>query len=156
MQPNHQQITFWLGSYIHRMPYIVGIQDANTYSIINHQSGVHCIVYGSEGADSRIRTPQGSGHQRDYVQFKPPIMHCKAFEDNTGALEMTKLPKIHSRTKHLNINYHHFQEIDIVAITSENQMADMLTKLLSNVAFLHFGQSLLWIVNSLPVAQVRE
>ena len=26
--------------------------------------------------------------------FKPATIHCKAFEDNSGALEMVKLPKI--------------------------------------------------------------
>ena len=62
------------------------------------------------------------------VKFNPPIMHCNAFEDNSGALEMTKLLKICLGTKHLNINNHHFWEdaergeIDIVAIALENQI----------------------------------
>ena len=28
------------------------------------------------------------------IKFQPPIVHCKAFEDNSGALEMAKLPEI--------------------------------------------------------------
>ena len=28
------------------------------------------------------------------IKFQHPIIHCKAFEDNSGALEMAKLPKI--------------------------------------------------------------
>ena len=30
------------------------------------------------------------------IKFQPPIIHCKAFEDNSGSLEMAKLPKIWS------------------------------------------------------------
>jgi hypothetical protein len=40
-----------------------------------------------------------------------PKVHCKAFEDNSGALEMTKTHKLRPRTKHLNIIYHHFREV---------------------------------------------
>ena len=35
---------------------------------------------------------------------------CHAFEDDSGALEIAKLPKMHPRTKHINICYHHFRE----------------------------------------------
>ena len=28
-----------------------------------------------------------------------PIVYCKAFEDNYGALEITRLPKMHPHTK---------------------------------------------------------
>ena len=38
-----------------------------------------------------------------------PIMHCKLFEDNNGALELAKAPKIRPRTKHISIKYHHFR-----------------------------------------------
>jgi hypothetical protein len=44
-----------------------------------------------------------------YTQHKPRI-YCKAFEDNSGALEMAKTPKMRPRTKHINIKYHHFRE----------------------------------------------
>ena len=39
-----------------------------------------------------------------------PEMFCKAFEDNTGALELATVPKLRSRTKHINLVYHHFRE----------------------------------------------
>ena len=32
----------------------------------------------------------------------PATIHCKAFEDNTGVVEMAKVPKLHPHTKHLN------------------------------------------------------
>jgi hypothetical protein len=37
-------------------------------------------------------------------------VHCKVFEDNEGAIEIAKVPKMRPRTKHLNIKYHHFRE----------------------------------------------
>jgi hypothetical protein len=41
---------------------------------------------------------------------KTPEVHCKAFEDNSGAPEMARTPKMRPRTKHLNIKYQHFCE----------------------------------------------
>eukprot|EP00957_Ditylum_brightwellii_P002070 159188-Ditylum_brightwellii.AAC.1 len=37
-----------------------------------------------------------------------PNVHCKAFKDNTGALELVKAPKMRPHTKHINTVYHHF------------------------------------------------
>jgi Reverse transcriptase (RNA-dependent DNA polymerase) len=39
-----------------------------------------------------------------------PKVHCKLFEDNSGALEMARLPKMRPRTKHLCVKMHHFRE----------------------------------------------
>ena len=37
-----------------------------------------------------------------------PKIHCKVFEDNSGALEMACTPKLCPHTKHINNAYHHF------------------------------------------------
>ena len=62
-------------------------------------------------------------------------VHCKVFEDNSGALEMAKTHKFRPRTKHLNVKLHHFRryvdetkEITIHKIHTKDQPADMLTK----------------------------
>jgi hypothetical protein len=39
-----------------------------------------------------------------------PTVHCKVFEDNSGAFEMVRLPKMRPRTKHVCIKMHHFRE----------------------------------------------
>jgi hypothetical protein len=44
------------------------------------------------------------------VIFIEPYVYCKVFEDNAGALELTRLPKLRPRTKHINVCYHHFRE----------------------------------------------
>ena len=33
------------------------------------------------------------------IQIDPPSVHCKVFEDNSGALELARLPKIRPRTQ---------------------------------------------------------
>ncbi|HUW48576.1 MAG TPA: Ty1/Copia family ribonuclease HI [Patescibacteria group bacterium] len=63
-----------------------------------------------------------------------PKIHCKLFEDNSGALEMAKTHKYRPRTKHLNVKLHHFRdyverkEISIHKIDTLEQLADYLTK----------------------------
>ena len=39
-----------------------------------------------------------------------PKVHCRVFEDNSGAIEIAKVPKRRPRTKHINIKYHHFRD----------------------------------------------
>ena len=63
-----------------------------------------------------------------------PRVYCKAFEDNSGALEIARLPKMRPRTKAINVIYHHFREhvrlgqIQIYPISTDLQRADILTK----------------------------
>ena len=64
-------------------------------------------------------------------------VHCRVFEDNSGALEMAKIHKYRPRTKHLNVKLHHFrdyverQEVSINPIGTAEQPADFLTKALN-------------------------
>ena len=64
-----------------------------------------------------------------------PKIHCKVFEDNEGAIELAKSPKMRPRTKYLNVKYHHFRDlvtrgiVQIYSITTELQQADILTKM---------------------------
>ena len=63
-----------------------------------------------------------------------PKVHCKVFEDNSGAIEMATVHKVRPRTKHLNVRLHHFRsyvdsgQISIHPIRTEDQPADILTK----------------------------
>ena len=72
-------------------------------------------------------------HGFEVLDTKPRV-HCKVFEDNSGALEMARIHKVRPRTKHINVKLHHFRshvdngEISIHPIKSEDQPADMLTK----------------------------
>ncbi len=68
------------------------------------------------------------------VHTATPEVHCKVFEDNSGALEMARTCKFRPRTKHLNCRLHHFRHcvergsMSVHPIASEDQLADMLTK----------------------------
>ncbi len=68
------------------------------------------------------------------IETGPPVVRCKAFEDNSGALELARLPKMRPRTKHINVKYHHFREavalgrVTILHVPTEKQFGDLLTK----------------------------
>jgi hypothetical protein len=72
-----------------------------------------------------------------------PYVYCKVFEDNAGALELARHPKLHPRTKHINFRYHHFCKhvrkglIKIFPINTNDQIADALTKALAQNDFQH-------------------
>jgi hypothetical protein len=61
-------------------------------------------------------------------------VHCRVFEDNSGALEMAQTHKYRPRTKHISTKLHHFRdyvarkEITIHPIDTKQQPADFLTK----------------------------
>jgi hypothetical protein len=66
-----------------------------------------------------------------------PHVYCKVFEDNSGALELARLPKLHWRTKHINVCYHHFREhvrkglMKIFPVDTKDQIAEAFTKALA-------------------------
>jgi hypothetical protein len=70
-----------------------------------------------------------------------PYIYCKVFEDNSGALELARLPKLYPCSKHINVCYHHCREhvrnglIKIFPVRTENQIADALTTALPQNAF---------------------
>jgi hypothetical protein len=76
-----------------------------------------------------------------HVIHTQPHVYCKVFEDNTGALELARLPKLRPRTKHINCVYHHFREhvrqglIKVYPISSEEQISDIQTKALPQNSF---------------------
>ena len=66
---------------------------------------------------------------------------------------MTRTPKLHPRMKHINNAYHHFHEstqpssdstkptIEIVPVSTDEQLGDMLTKPLPALAFIKFRKT---------------
>ena len=94
-------------------------------------------------------TREMADHYIDSHKATPKIM-CKIFKDNSGALEMVHMPKLWPRTKHINHTYHHFckhmqpkkkrekLQIDIVLVSTMEQIGDMLTKPLPEKPFTKF------------------
>ena len=71
----------------------------------------------------------------------PSKIHCTVFQDNSRALELARLPKMHPRTKHINQSFHYSreyverQEIQVQATPTEEQLADILMKPLPENSF---------------------
>ncbi len=75
---------------------------------------------------------------RDYqISCSSTILRC----DNTSAIEITKNPIHHSRTKHIDLRYHFIRDqvnqkvITLEYVPTENQLADLFTKPLSTERF---------------------
>jgi len=74
------------------------------------------------------------------VESKAEV-HCKVFEDNSGAVEIARFHKFRPRTKHLNNRLFHFRTyvdkgvISIHHIDTKQQPADILTKALAEELF---------------------
>ena len=68
------------------------------------------------------------------------------YEDNQGAIELSKNPKFHNRTKH--ISYHFIRErvlskeISVTYCSTDNMLADVMTKGLTRDNFKKFRSSL--------------
>ena len=63
-----------------------------------------------------------------------PIIKCKVFEDNSGALEIASIHKNRPRTKQLNLKLHQFRyyvargDFTTYPISTSDQLVDVLTK----------------------------
>ena len=73
----------------------------------------------------------------------PCQAYSRAFEDNNGALILTTTPWMTPGSKHIAIKYHFFKEhvrhgeIQILKVTSQEQIADCMTKGLEKTLFDH-------------------
>ena len=67
-------------------------------------------------------------------QATHPKVHCRTFEDNSGAIQIATVHKSRPRTKHINVAYHHFRsfinsgDISVHDIDTTMQRADIFTK----------------------------
>jgi hypothetical protein len=70
-----------------------------------------------------------------------PYMYCKVFEDNSGALELARLPKLRPRINHIKVCYNHFCKhvwkglSKIFPIDTKDQIAGTLIKPLAQNDF---------------------
>lgn len=78
-----------------------------------------------------------------------PKVHCRVFEDNSGALEIASVHKWRPRTKHICVKLHHFRSyvtrklVSIHKIATEDQPADIFTKPLAEELFVRHRKWLL-------------
>ena len=66
------------------------------------------------------------------------------YEDNQGAIEVSKNPKFHNQTKHIDISYHFIRErvlskeIPVTYCSTDHMLADVMTKGLTRDNFEKF------------------
>ena len=66
------------------------------------------------------------------------------YEDNQGAIDISKNPKHHDRTKHIDVSHHFVREcvasneVAVVHLPTEYMTADILTKGLGAVKYRRF------------------
>jgi hypothetical protein len=86
--------------------------------------------------------------------FAPAKVHCKAFEGNSGALEMAQTPKLRPRTKYINVKYHHFREHVGKSITIHNfiEVCTIFHALPMNIKWISWSE----IQSSLTVDNCRH
>ena len=79
---------------------------------------------------------------------KLKINSIPLFCDNMSAINISKNPVLHSRTKHIEVRYHFFREhvqkgtIDIQFVKSEDQLADIFIEPLCEDRFCTLRKSL--------------
>jgi len=85
-----------------------------------------------------------------------PEVFCTAFKDNSGALEMARVPKMRPRTKHINLKYLFFRsramqdgdkdvkgKVHIKPIDMKDQQANLWTKSVCQELFLKFRKAVM-------------
>ena len=66
------------------------------------------------------------------------------FEDNQGAIDLSRNPKHHNRTKHIDVSFHFTRErivskeIDVGYVPSDDNLSDVMTKGLAKVPYQKF------------------
>ncbi len=119
----------------------MGFQTSVTSYTFNHRGRVLAMSQSCRNVIPVMNLLQEMREQDFQVICTKPHMYCKVFEDNSGALELARLPKLDPRTKHINVCYHHFCKhvrkglIKIFPVDTKDQIADPLTKLWHKTSF---------------------
>ena len=80
-----------------------------------------------------------------FTQREPTIV----WVDNQGAIKIAENPKQHGRTKHIDVRYHYIREkildktITLAYLSTDQMIADMLTKALDRVKFERFRDAIM-------------
>jgi hypothetical protein len=80
----------------------------------------------------------------NHGQMEPIVLWC----DNKSAISIAKNPIQHGRTKHINVKFHAIREaekngdVQLMHCSSEEQLADILTKALPSAKFMELRSKL--------------
>ena len=107
---DRDEITARICNQLRRLPLVMEVTIANGSGIIVDRNEYTGLSYAFRDAIPVMRLlteMKKRGHPISTAQAR---VHCRVFEDNSGALEMAKVHKYRPRTKHLNVKLHHFRD----------------------------------------------
>ena len=76
------------------------------------------------------------------------VKKFRLFIDNRSAEELSKNPVFHERSKHIDTRYHYIREcvadgvVEVKHISTDDQLADILTKPLARIRFAEMRRQL--------------
>ena len=77
-------------------------------------------------------------------ELRPTVIYC----DNQSCIQLSENPVFHDRSKHIEIKYHFTRDyvqrgaVSLQYISTDEQVADILTKYLGRVKFVFFRDKL--------------
>ena len=77
-------------------------------------------------------------------ELRPTVIHC----DNQSCIRLSENPVFHDRSKHIEIRYHFIRDyvqrgaVELQYISTDEQVADILTKSLGRGKHIHFRDKL--------------
>ena len=86
-----------------------------------------------------------------FLYFSIKVSECKILCDNTSVINLAKNPITHSKSKHIDVKHHFLSdnvlknEVSISFIQTQDQLANLFTKLLANERFLISGEDLAYV-----------
>ena len=84
----------WVGDHIHWMPHHLVIQLQTLMALLTTEAEYITLSSALRDQILIMQLMKEVIKQGIDVKFMPPCMHCMAFEDNGGAIELVWLPKI--------------------------------------------------------------
>ncbi|XP_057867289.1 secreted RxLR effector protein 161 [Cryptomeria japonica] len=90
--------------------------------------------------------------------WDPTVIHC----DNQSCIKMSINPVFHDRSKHVETHYHFIRDmvqrgaIQLKYVSTNEQVADILTKPLSKVKFVYFRDRLGIVENETPIERESQ
>ncbi|GJX67643.1 hypothetical protein Tco_0303370 [Tanacetum coccineum] len=114
------------------------------YGILRKQTALAISTTEAEYVSARKACKQALWMKQALVDYGIRLDDIPIMCDNKGAIDLSKKPVQHSRTKHITIHHHFLRDnvqkvnISIEKVSSEDNIADILTKPLKRESFNYF------------------
>ncbi|GJZ69908.1 retrovirus-related pol polyprotein from transposon TNT 1-94 [Tanacetum coccineum] len=120
---------------------IVNIKESRNHPLENKQTALAISTTEAEYVSARKACQQALWMKQALIDYDVRLEDVPIMCDNKGAIELSKNPVQHSRTKHIEIRHHFLRDnvqkghISIEKVPSVDNIADILTKPLKRESF---------------------